>query len=167
MRSDFFVVKAPDADSERFAILWRDTIPIGSHLWSLVEMQRVFLAHFRTLTFVSEPQIRADLAKLGLPPDDIEDQIDRAHRMITNSNQITWEQTTRVGHRNENAQEVIRKTRAVGNVPGQRIFVLRCSKCGYVYGTNGSDIHLRRCPSCQDGAPGLSTCEETPANTPR
>src|SRR2546427_1737443 len=120
MRNDFFVVKAPDADSERFAILWRDTIPVGAHLWSLAEMQRVFLAHFRTLTFISETQIRADLAKMRLPMDDIEDQIDRARRIVTSRNQITWEQTTKVGYRNENAQEVIRKTTAVGTGPGQR-----------------------------------------------
>jgi len=82
MRNDFFVVMAPDTDSERFAILWRDTNPVGPHLWSLAEMQRVFLAYFRTLTFVAEPQIRADLAKMGLPADDIEDQIDRARRMV-------------------------------------------------------------------------------------
>ncbi len=159
MRNDFFVVMAPDADSERFAILWRDTIPVGPHLWSLAEMQRVFLAYFRTLTFVAEPQIRADLAKIGLPADDIEDQIDRARTMVTSRDQITWEQTTRVGYRNEHAQEVIRKTTAVGTVPDQRVFVLRCGECGYVYGTNGSDIHVRRCPSCQDGPPGLSISE--------
>jgi hypothetical protein len=162
MRSDFFVVKDPDAASERFAILWRDTIPIGPQLWSLAEMRRVFLALFRSLTFVSEPQIRADLANLGLSADDIEDQIDRARRMVTSWDQTTWEQTTRVGYRNQHAQEVIRKTTADGTVPGQRIFVLRCSECGCVYGTNGCDIHLRRCPSCQDGPSGLSTCEETP-----
>jgi hypothetical protein len=154
MRSDFFVVTDPDADSERFAILWRDTIPIGAHLWSPVETRRVFLAYFRSLTFVSEPQIRADLAKMGLPTDDIEDQIDRARRMVTSEDQITWEQTTKVGYRNEHAQEVIRKTTAGGTIPGQRIFVLRCSECGYVYEANGCDVHLRTCPSCQDGAPG-------------
>lgn len=157
MRSDFFVVKDPDADSERFAILWRDTIPIGAHLWSLVEARRVFLAYFRSLTFVPEPQIRADLAKLGLPADDIEDQIDRARRMVTSQDQVTWEQTTKVGYRNEHGQEVIRKTTAIGTIPGQRLFVLRCSACGYVHEANGCDIHLRRCPSCQDGPPRLST----------
>ena len=148
MRSDFFVVKAPDADSERFAILWRDTIPIGAHLWSPVEAQKVFLAYFRSLTFVSEPQIRADLAKLGLPADDIEDQIDRARRLVTIRDEVTWEQTTKVGYRNEHGQEVIGKTTAVGTVPGQRVFVLRCTECGSVYEANGCDIHLRQCPSC-------------------
>ena len=161
---DFFVVMDPEADSERFAILWRDTIPVGAHLWSPVEAHKVFLAYFRALRFVSEPQIRADLATMGLPADDIEDQIDRARSMVTSSNWITWEQTTKVGYRNEHAQEVIRRTTAVGTAPGPRIFELRCSQCGYVYGTNGSDIHVRRCPSCQDGAPGLPTREETPAS---
>jgi len=100
MRRDFFVVMAPDADSERFAILWHDTIPVGAHLWSPVETHKVFLAIFRAVRFVSELQIRADLATMGLPTDDIEDQIDRARRMVTSSNQITWEQTTKVGYRN-------------------------------------------------------------------
>jgi hypothetical protein len=38
----------------------------------------------------------------------------------------------------------------------QYVYVLQCSICGYEYGANGSDIHLRRCPSCQGGQPGLA-----------
>jgi hypothetical protein len=30
-----------------------------------------------------------------------------------------------------------------------------CGHCGHVYGANGSDIHERLCPLCQDGVPGL------------
>lgn len=30
-----------------------------------------------------------------------------------------------------------------------------CGHCGDAYGANGSDLHERRCPACQDGAPGL------------
>jgi len=44
-------------------------------------------------------------------------------------------------------------------VPGtdhnQRAFKVECTLCGYVYGANGSDVHERRCPECQAGAPGI------------
>jgi hypothetical protein len=32
---------------------------------------------------------------------------------------------------------------------------LQCGHCGYDYGANGSDIWERKCPACQEGAPGL------------
>ena len=38
--------------------------------------------------------------------------------------------------------------------PGQTIYHLRCTHCGHDYGANGTDIHLRRCPSHQNGAKG-------------
>jgi hypothetical protein len=38
----------------------------------------------------------------------------------------------------------------------QSVYVLRCSHCGHLYGANGSDIHLRKCPMHQGGAPGLA-----------
>jgi hypothetical protein len=31
----------------------------------------------------------------------------------------------------------------------------RFTRCGHVYGANGSDIWLRKCPYCQGGAEGL------------
>lgn len=155
MRYEFFVLRDPLSDRDRFAILWRDTIPIGAHLWSVEDMQRVFQAHFKTLTFVSEEQIRGQLADMGLPHDDIEDQIDRARKLRTSHEQTTWERTTQAGYRNQYAQEVIRKTAVAGTLPDQRVYVLQCGHCGHAYGANGCDIHVRQCPACQGGPPGL------------
>src|SRR6266850_440388 len=76
MRSDFIVVKAPDADSERFAIMWRDTIPIGAHLWSLVEMRRATAVGTipgqripATVSFLSEASLTAPGAGSRVHPD--------------------------------------------------------------------------------------------------
>lgn len=63
--------------------------------------------------------------------------------------------TTKIGFRNRNEQTNIRATGLPGTDHGQVIYVLRCEPCGGVYGANGSDIHLRRCPACQGGRPGL------------
>jgi hypothetical protein len=63
--------------------------------------------------------------------------------------------TTQPGYRNRNGQVVLRATNLPGNDHLQYVHVLRCSACRSEYGANGSDIHLRRCPSCQGGAPGL------------
>ena len=64
--------------------------------------------------------------------------------------------TTQPGYINRNGQGVVRPTGLAGNDHLQKVYVLRCGDCGATYGANGSDIHLRRCPKCQGGAPGLS-----------
>lgn len=63
--------------------------------------------------------------------------------------------TTEPGYKNRNGQVVVRPTHLPGTDHNQYIYVLRCGVCGHEYGANGSDIHLRRCPNCQGGAPGL------------
>ena len=59
--------------------------------------------------------------------------------------------TTKVGFVNDNHQVVIRNTGLPGTDHGQQIYQMGCSKCGHVYGTNGSDIHERKCPKCDGG----------------
>lgn len=63
--------------------------------------------------------------------------------------------TTEPGYTNKNNQTVLRKTESLGNDHNQRVYVLQCGECGEEYGANGSDVWLRRCPSCQSGAKGL------------
>ena len=63
--------------------------------------------------------------------------------------------TTAPGFQNRNRQTVIRKTNDPGNDHMQYVYVLKCGHCKLEYGANGSDIHLRKCPACQRGAPGL------------
>ena len=65
--------------------------------------------------------------------------------------------TTDTGFLNTNGQLVVRATELPGTDNLQRIYLLRCSNCGNEYGANGSDIHERKCPSCQGGRPGLPT----------
>jgi hypothetical protein len=64
--------------------------------------------------------------------------------------------TTAVGFRNANGQTVLRQTNLSGNVAGQRVYVLMCGHCSHEYGSNGFDLHLRKCPSCMGGQPGLA-----------
>jgi hypothetical protein len=63
--------------------------------------------------------------------------------------------TTRVGFVSDLGQVVIRNTGLAGNDKNQTIYQLGCSFCGHVYGANGADIHLRRCPQHDGGAVGL------------
>jgi hypothetical protein len=65
-------------------------------------------------------------------------------------------ETTRTGYINRNRQTVVRSTGLPGTDHLQYVYVVRCGDCGNEYGANGSDIHLRRCPGCQGGAPGLA-----------
>lgn len=63
--------------------------------------------------------------------------------------------TTTPGYRNRNAQIVISPTGRPGTDHNQQIYHLHCGSCGLNYGANGSDIHIRKCPRCGGGAPGL------------
>ena len=63
--------------------------------------------------------------------------------------------TTIPGYENCNGQVVLRPTNLPGTDHLQRIYALRCRHCNHEYGANGSDIHLRKCPACQHGKPGL------------
>jgi hypothetical protein len=60
------------------------------------------------------------------------------------------------GATNRNGQQVLRRTGLNGNDHNQKVYVVRCTRFAREYGANGSDLWQRRCPSCDEGAPGLS-----------
>ncbi len=68
----------------------------------------------------------------------------------------------RPGDINPNDQILIARTDRPGTDHMQYVWVLVCARratddaiCGHRYGANGSDFHLRKCPKCQGGTPGL------------
>jgi len=65
--------------------------------------------------------------------------------------------SVKIGFINRRGQTVVRDTGLSGTDHGQRVYELKCSHCGSVYGSNGSDNHIRKCPTCQGGRPGLET----------
>jgi hypothetical protein len=64
--------------------------------------------------------------------------------------------TTTPGYVNINRQKVLHATSLSGNLAGQRVYALECGVCAAKYGANGCDIHIRKCPECQGGRPGLA-----------
>ncbi|AVF05385.1 hypothetical protein C4375_17920 [Devosia sp. I507] len=62
-----------------------------------------------------------------------------------------------IGDLNRNGQRLLLKTAFKGTDHNQYIWALQCQRneCGHVYGANGSDFHLRRCPKCDGGADGI------------
>ena len=62
----------------------------------------------------------------------------------------------KVGSQNKNGQVLLgRDPGHQPNHPKAEAYKMECSNCGHVYGCNGCDWHIRRCPVCQAGAPGL------------
>lgn len=68
----------------------------------------------------------------------------------------------RPGDINSNDQILIARTDRPGTDHLQYVWVLLCARraadgaiCGHRYGANGSDFHIRKCPKCQGGKPGL------------
>jgi len=160
---DFFVVMMPGEGDERFAILWRDRLPLEQFARSrtIEDVREAFRSCLASATPLTEAGMRGQLAQMGLPDDDIEDQIERAREMRSGlrhasaRGDIVWESPTQVGYRNGNGQELIRKTDRPGTLPFQKLFAMKCGACGHEYGVNGSEAHNRRCPACQGGSPGL------------
>jgi len=75
--------------------------------------------------------------------------------------------STTPGFRNKNGQEVIASTGFPSETfPGQTIYRMRCVHCAHEYGSNGVDIHSRRCPRHQDGAKGEPLREAPPSLFP-
>jgi Zn finger protein HypA/HybF involved in hydrogenase expression len=62
-----------------------------------------------------------------------------------------------IGDVNPNEQKLLAKTPFDGTDYNQKIWAVQCQKerCGHVYGVNGSDFHLRKCPKCDGGKPGI------------
>jgi hypothetical protein len=148
------LLMSPDG---RFAIVSRERMmeqasPVSSVTDVFGSMAR-FLA---ALPWLDEADSREQLAELGLSASEIEAQIDGARRKLAvmRSQPTVMERITEMGYRNQEGQEVVRRTEGRG-ADGQRVFVIRCGVCGHEYGAYGCDADIRRCPNCQDGPPGL------------
>ena len=155
----FIVLSFELPEGERFAIFrpdeWmRSASPTS---WATIRDPAIAIEQFaRSLELLTEDSVRARLEDMGLTGDVVTKQIVRA-RSIRQMNATggLWEVVPKVGYRNEEGQEVVLKTARTGSDPEQRVFVMRCTVCGHEYGTYGSEIPHRCCPSCQDGPPGL------------
>ncbi len=63
--------------------------------------------------------------------------------------------TTHIGYKNRRGQKCWGTLGVAGNDHGQYAYKVECTSCHLVYGANGSDLWERKCPKCQDGAPGI------------
>jgi hypothetical protein len=99
----------------------------------------------------TEADTRLRLAERGLPSDEIEQKIVKARRFREWAPQSLAERTTKIGYCNVHRQTVLRKTDRFGTAPFQRVYVLRCERCGREHDVDGCDIHLARCPNCLNG----------------
>lgn len=105
---------------------------------------------------LTEGGVREALLRRGLSAREIDEHLTTARRTfaVMTSQPTLWRHTTRIGSRNPDGQEIVKKTDK-GGPEGQRIYVLRCTVCGHEYGAYGIDADIRRCPACQDGPAGL------------
>ncbi len=63
--------------------------------------------------------------------------------------------STRIGYVNPNGQRCCGTRGVPGTDHLQYAYKIECDHCGYVYGSNGTDISERNCPECGQGAPGI------------
>ena len=155
---DIMLLKLPDTGQEQFVMIDRRELFPAAEPGQPVSREQM-MGHFAKLLEqppLSEAGVRDTLLRHGFSARDIDAQIAAARRKyeVMTSKPTSWELITRIGSRNPDGQEIVRKTNA-GGPQGQRIFVLRCTVCGHQYGVYGIDADIRRCPACQDGPPGL------------
>jgi hypothetical protein len=156
---EIVLLKLPEKDPEQFVMIERRELfpslapgqPTSRDLW---------MAHFERLLQqppLTEAGVRDALLRRGFSARDVDEQLAAARRKyaVMTSTPTSWEHITRIGYRNPDGQEIVRKT-DVGGPEGQRIYVLRCSVCGHRYGAYGIDADIRRCPVCQDGPPAVA-----------
>jgi hypothetical protein len=158
------LLKLPRREPEQFVMIDRQemfpTLPKGQPA-----SREQWMEHFAQLLQqppLREPAIREALLARGLSTREIDDLLAAARRKyeVMTSQPTSWEHITRIGYRNPDGQEIVRKT-DVGGPQGQRIFVLRCTVCGHEYAEYGFDADIRRCPRCQDGPRALPIPDET------
>jgi NAD-dependent SIR2 family protein deacetylase len=59
-----------------------------------------------------------------------------------------------VGEMNRNGQILLEKTNVRSTTHSYaKIWVMRCTQCENVYGSNGCDAHERKCPKCNKNVP--------------
>lgn len=155
---DVVLLKLPGHEREQFVMIDRSALfpalepgqPASREQW---------MDHFARLLHqppLDESGVRAALLQRGFSSRQIDDQLSAARRKfeVMTSKPTSWEHITRIGYRNPDGQEIVRKTDA-GGPEGQRVYVLLCTVCGHRYGCYGLDADIRRCPACQDGPPAL------------
>ena len=155
---DIVLLKLPGDGPEQFVMIARSELFPGLTPGQPASREQ-WMDHFARLLHqprLTERAVRETLLQRGLSSREIDDQLAMARKKfaVMTSQPTTWEHITRIGYRNPDGQEIVRKT-DVGGPEGQRIYVLRCTVCGHEYGAYGIDADSRRCPSCQDGPAGL------------
>ena len=63
--------------------------------------------------------------------------------------------SVQIGYVNPNDQICLGHRGVPGTDHMQLAYRVECARCGHVYGANGSDMHERRCPACDQGAAGI------------
>jgi hypothetical protein len=150
------LLKLPEGDQEQFVMIDRDELLPGPGQNAGEQWMERFGQLLQQAPTLSEAGVREALLARGLSARDIDECLATARRKyeVMTSKPTTWERITRIGYRNPEGQQIVRKTDA-GGPEGQRIYVLRCTVCGHRYGAYGIDADIRRCPACQDGPRGL------------
>ena len=156
------LLKLPGEGPEQFVMIARNELFPGLTPGQPASREQ-WMDHFARLLHqprLSENGVRDALLGRGLSSREIDEQLSAARRRfaVMTSQPTLWEHTTRIGYRNPDGQEIVKKTDK-GGPDGQRIYVLRCSVCGHEYGAYGIDADNRRCPACQDGPAGLPVPE--------
>ena len=66
-------------------------------------------------------------------------------------------ETVEIGYINHNNQMCLGTRGVPGTDHLQLSYRMICleENCEIIYGANGTDVHKRKCPKCQNGAPGI------------
>jgi hypothetical protein len=156
--AEFVVLSFGRPEGERFAIFRTDQwlrSAVSSHGTTIRDRVFAMEQFVESLELMTESALRGRLQEIGVAESAVTDHIVKARKISQMNQGGSWELVTALGYRNEEGQVVVARTARTGGDPEQRVYMMQCSVCGHRYGTYGSEIPRRCCPSCQDGPPSL------------
>ena len=142
-----FVASALRPEGERFCLIRarvEQFVPRGT-----VTSIRTAIAHvLRHAPWMTEEDVRRDLERTGVSRADVDRQLARARALREWAPEYVLEHVTAIGHCTTEGQRVVRRTDRTGTRPFERMYVLRCERCGHEHECGGGDIHRCRCSIC-------------------
>lgn len=142
----FFIMQPPDGRELAKAMASVPKFASGAEAkaWARERWQQ----YLQSLPALTEDDARRTLATQGFTDTDVDEKIAKARRAREWDPQTSFEWQTRIGHCNAYDQIVLNKTMKFGSIPFQRLYVLRCDRCGHEHEVEGSEIHRVKCPEC-------------------
>lgn len=142
----FFIMQPPDGHDLAKAMSGAPKLASAAETKGWVRER--WQQYLQSQPALTEADARRTLATQGFTDTDVDAKIAKARRAREWDPQNNLEFLTQPGYRNAHHQVVVEKTMKFGSTPFQRLYVVRCDRCGHEREVEGSEIHRLKCSEC-------------------